>query len=140
MRSADIFVGLKAAWDANGTLTGLVTGGLHEGRPSEVTLPYAVMAIEEEDWQLTSGLVSLQGFIIRIWVWSVTGVPNAGLIQQALEAAFRQDRKDDIVVRAARVLHITPMAGDLNVDAARNEARDVLLGKAAWHLMLQLNR
>lgn len=141
MRSADVFKAFQTLWDSDGTLSTLVPGGLNQGRiPEDASPPWAWIQIEEREWERTSGVVSIQSFGVQITVWSAAGVPDAGTIQQALERTFRHERKDDLEVRNARVLHLLPDPGMLDVDPARREAKDVQMARMAWHLMIQQNR
>lgn len=131
---------MKALW-AHAAVSGLVPGGLWEGRPpQDAEAPYATAAVKDGLKFWTSGTPYLHQFTLTVTVWSDTGAAAAGATQAALWALLSRTTAGRLTVKDARTTDAIPVAGEVAKDAARLDADDVAVATQSWELWLQGTR
>lgn len=139
----DVLKAWRQVWLASGALTLAVPGGLwHERADEGATAPYARIGVEEGDPQWTSGSDYLIEFTVTVTVWSRAGAANAGLIRAAILAAFNHETKGQLSLpkAGARVVHLLPVGGKVEVEAMQKESKDVLATAQRWKVLCQGRR
>lgn len=137
IQASDILAATKARWDRDGSLKGLVPGGLHHEGPDPERHPYARLMAEEQEVELNSGSHYVTSFLVTVMVWSTAGAVNTGAIAQRVDRIFNRDRPQDFLILGGRVMGIQPVSGPLEIPEETREAKDVLLLHRRYTLMVQ---
>ena len=141
-----LMIGVREAWNENGTLTELVPGGLREGRlpissPDAATLkrPYAQLMVTEGDKEFFSSTDYLQKFAVAIKVYDEPGRGTVKAGDHQTATALTLDW-DGVTVHSAKVVWVKPVTGELKEDERTREGKDVIVAMMNWEVTLQLVR
>lgn len=137
----DVMAAFKARWDGS-ILDALCPGGLHQGRASEGRPPgaYAVLTVEEDAPEETSGNPYLQSFRVEVDARGRQGGARAAEVRRALHARYDDAEASLAVTNAAKVVFCHAAAGARGLEDEPREAEDVWATRAAWDVLVQGSR
>ena len=139
----DVAAGVLTKWEADVSgVVALVSGGLHFQRVKAtptVSMPYAVLAVEEGEQEDFSGANYVKDFTVKVAVFTESdGVQDGAAIRRLLAESF--DRASLTIPNASALLHVRPLVGEWNLDPGKRNANDVIVGVGAWEIKIQGSR
>lgn len=137
----DVAAGVLTKWEADVSgIVALVPGGLHFQRVKAtpaVSMPYALLAVEEGEQEDFSGTDFIKRFTFRIDCYGEQ--PSSTLaMRRALHSLF--DRAAALTITNGTMLSVRPVGGKLEITTERSNASDVVLSSGVWEVLLQGSR
>lgn len=132
----------KKRWEGNGTLTGLVPGGLHFGVvKADAASPYASLAITAEETTRFTGDARIARAQLTITVHADQLPATSETIRKSIESTFH---RQDVVQGAIRlpigyrIMDLLELPGSHDAAPVRRRAEDVLVLVMTWRVTLQV--
>jgi hypothetical protein len=137
----DVQEAVKQLWNANATLTGLVTSLVMGREPEAGVAPYASFLVTPGAITRTSDVTYFQVFTVEFRTWGIEGGTTAlGPIQRAIDAAMMSMGRLTLTLASGRTLttlHQVRVPGAMEQDTATTKAQYVVISTDRFEFFCQ---